>query len=85
VLGEVDWHLALKLGYAKMQCNNPVGALEFFEQVIATKRDHALALDCAAHCCFQIGDGKRGCELAKRANQLGASDTYRDWRAGKYK
>lgn len=84
-LGEVDWHLALNLGYAKMQCNDPVGALELFEQVIATRPDHALALDCAAHCCFQIGDGTRGRALAKRANQFGASDTYRDWRTGKYK
>lgn len=68
-----------------MKCNNPAGALELFEQVLAAKLDHALALDCAARCCFLIGDGKGGRELAKRAHQLGSSDSHRDWRDGKYR
>lgn len=85
LLDEVGWHLALNLGYARMKCNNSAGALELFEQVIKTKPYHALALDCAAHCYFLTGDRKRGRSLAKRAHQLGASDTFNDWHAGKYK
>ena len=85
VLGEIGWHLAFSLGYARMKCDNPAGALEMFDKVLNDKPDHALALDCAAHCCFLTGDDKRGRELAKQALQLGASDTYRGWRAGKYK
>jgi len=85
VLGKTGGHLVFSLGYARMKCDNPAGALEMFENVLEVKPDHALALDCAAHCCFLTGDRKRGRELAKRAHQLGASDTYRDWRDGKYR
>jgi len=84
VLGEIGSHLALSLGYARMKCDNPSSALEMFDIVLKDKHDHALALDCAAHCCFLTGDDKRGRKLTKQAHQLGASDTYRDWRAGKY-
>jgi len=85
VLGEIRSHLALSLGYARMKCDNPSGALEMFDIVLKEKPDHALALDCAAHCNFLTGDDKKGRELVKKAYQLGASDTYRDWRAGKYR
>jgi len=56
-----------------------------FESVIKEKPDHGLALDCAAHCYFLIGDGKKGRAFSKKAHQLGFADTYRDWRAGKYR
>lgn len=85
VLGKIGSHLALSLGYARMKCDNPSGALEMFDIVLNDKPDHALALDCAAHCNFLSGNDKKGRELAKKAHQLGASDTYRDWRVGKYR
>jgi len=84
-LPEMTTHLAVNLGYARMRCNDPKGALEMFETVFEDVPDHGLALDCAAHCYFLIGDGKKGRAFAKRAYQLGFMDTYRDWRAGKYR
>jgi len=77
-------HLAVNLGYARMRCNDLKGALEMFEAVLKDIPDHGLALDCAAHCYFLVGDGKKGRAFAKKAYQLGFSDTFRDWRAGKY-
>lgn len=84
VLGEIGSHLALSLGYARMKCDDPSGALVMFDIVLNEKPDHALALDSMAHCNFLTGNDKKGRELAKKAYQLGASDTYRDWRSGKY-
>lgn len=84
-LPEMTTHLAVNLGYARMRCNDPKGALIMFESVIKDKPDHGLALDCAAHCYFLIGDGKKGRTFAKRSYQLGFTNTYRDWRARKYR
>ena len=53
-----------------MKCDNPSGALEMFDIVLNEKPDHALALDCAAHCCFLTGTDKRGRELAKKLTNL---------------
>jgi tetratricopeptide (TPR) repeat protein len=73
------------LGYARMHCNEYPGALELFEIVLKELPDHAQALDCAAHCCFNVGQTDRGIALAKEALKRGAASTYRDWREGKYK
>jgi tetratricopeptide (TPR) repeat protein/ribosomal protein S16 len=84
-LPEMTTHLAANLGYARMRCNDPKGALVMFEVVISDRPDHGLVLDRAAHCYFLTGDAKNGRAFAKRAYQLGFADTYRDWRAGKYR
>jgi len=81
VLGEMTPHLAFNLAVARTRCDNAVGALELLDHVIAEEPDHALALDCAAHCSFATGDLKRGRNLAKKAHRLGASGTYLAWRA----
>ena len=85
IAGTISVHLAVSLGYARMHCGEFQGALELFDRVLAEKPDHALALDCSAHCCFLLGETDRGIALAKQALKLGASDTYRDWRDGKYR
>ena len=54
------------------------------EIAIRKQPDHGMALDYAARCAFGTGDAKKGRDLAKRANQLGYSQTYREWREGKY-
>ena len=83
-LGEMTPHLAFNLGVARLRCNDPSGALHALEKCIESKPDHALALDVAAHCAFMAGDRIKGQRLAKLAQQLGHSETYRDWRQGKY-
>ena len=78
-------HLGFNLGVARLRCDNPSGALEVLEKAIKAKPDHALALDVAAHCAFLVNDQGKGRELAKLADQFGQSETYRDWKEGKYR
>lgn len=78
-------HLAFSLAYARMKCNEYAKALELFEVVLKETPEHAQALDCAAHCCFLIGQTDRGIALAKEAQKRGAEDTYQDWHEGNYK
>ena len=79
-------HLSFNLGAARERCGDPAGALEMLERVIRINREHvALALDRAARCAFLIGESNKGRRFAKRANELGQSDTYRDWQSGKYR
>ena len=78
-------HLALNLGVARFRCGDPAGALDVLEKAIAVEPDHALALNIAAHCAFSIGDHKKGQKLAKQADQFGQSETYREWKDGKYR
>jgi hypothetical protein len=85
IVGTATIHLSFSLGYARMSCKEFKGALGLFEIVLKEKPDHALALDCAAHCCFLLGETDRGIALAKEAFKRGASETYREWREGKYR
>ena len=78
-------HLAFNLGVARVRSGDPSGALNMLERVIEAKPDHALALDQAAHCAFLIGDTVKGRRLAKRAHQLGQSETYQEWKDGQYR
>ena len=78
-------HLMFNLGVARLRSSDPSAALEMLERVIEAKSDHALALDQAAHCAFLIGDTLKARRLAKRAHQLGQSETYREWQQGKYR
>jgi tetratricopeptide (TPR) repeat protein len=85
IVGTPTMHLSVSLGYARMCCKDFGGALELFDVVLREKPDHALALDCAAHCCFLLGETDRGIALVKEAFKHGASDTYREWCEGKYR
>ena len=78
-------HLAFNLGVSRERCGDPAGALEMLERVIRINKEHALAIDHAAYCAFLTGDAAKGARLAKRADALGQSDTYREWIAGKYR
>jgi tetratricopeptide (TPR) repeat protein len=78
-------HLAFSLAYARMKCNEYAKALELFDVVLKDLPEHAQVLDCAAHCCFLIGQTDRGIALAKEAHKRGAEDTFQDWHEGKYK
>ena len=78
-------HLALNLGVARMRSEDPRAALEMLEHAIRKQPDNGMALDASAHCAFMMGDAKKGRRLAKQAEKLGFSETYRDWRAGKYR
>ena len=82
---DLSAHLAFNLGMARFRNDEVEGALGALSKAIEVKPDHALALDVAAHCAFLVGDGKKGRRLAKRANALGQSETYRDWQDGKYR
>ena len=82
---DLSAHLAFNLGMARFRCGEVEGALSALSRAVEVKPDHALALDVAAHCAFLVGDGKKGRRLAKRANVLGQSETYRDWQEGKYR
>ncbi len=78
-------HLSFNLGVARERCGDYAGALEMLERVIRINKQHALAIDHAAYCAFQTGDATKGRRLAKRAHQLGQSETYNEWIAGKYR
>ena len=78
-------HLAFSLGTARLRCDDPAGALEVLEKAIEAKPDHALALDRAAQCAFLTGDNIEGLRAAKLADRLGQSETYREWRDGRYR
>ena len=78
-------HLAFNLGVARCRCGQYGPALEALLRVVELQADHALALDVAAHCAFMVGDVKTGRRLAKKANNLGRSETYFEWRKGKYR
>ena len=78
-------HLAFNLGVARLRSGDAAGALDALERAIEVEPDHALALDEAAHCAFCIGDQAKGRKLAKLAAQFGQSETYREWKVGKYR
>ena len=78
-------HLAFNLGVARYRCGYYGEALEELDGVISAQPEHAMALDVAAHCAFLQGDAQKGARLAKRANALGQSETYREWREGKFR
>ena len=78
-------HLSFNLGVARSRCGEYGRALEALLRVVELQADHALGLDLAAHCAFIVGDGKTGRRLAKKANDLGRSETYVEWRKGKYR
>ena len=82
---DLSSHLAFNLGMARLRCGELEGALSALSRAVEVKPDHASALDAAAHCAFLVGDGKKGRHLAKRANLLGHSETYRDWQEGRYR
>ena len=82
---DLSAHLAFNLGVARFRCGEDKEALDALSRVVEIQPDHALALDVAAHCAFSLGNGKMGRHLAKRANALGYSETYRDWKEGKYR
>jgi tetratricopeptide (TPR) repeat protein len=77
-------HLAFNLG-ARLRSGDANGALDVLEKAIAVVPDHALALDIAAQCAFLVGDLSKGQRLAKLADQHGQSETYREWKDGKYR
>ena len=77
-------HIAFNLGMARSRCGELEGALDALSRVVETKPDHTLAMDAAACCAFSPGNEKMGRRLAKQANELGHSETYRDWKEGKY-
>ena len=78
-------HLAFNLGVARYRCGEFAKALDALVRAIEIEPDHALALDVAAHCAFLTGDARTARRLAKRANALGQSEAYREWRKGKYR
>ncbi len=78
-------HLAFNLGVARYRCGYYGEALEELDKVISAQPEHAMALDVAAHCAFRQGDAQKGARLAKRANVLGQSETYIEWREGKFR
>ena len=78
-------HLAFNLGVARERNDDYEGALDMLERVTRINKEHTLAIDHAAHCAFLTGDATKGRRLAKRAHQLGQSDTYDEWIAGKYR
>ena len=82
---EPSSHLAFNLGVARYRCGYYGQALKALDEVISAQPEHAMALDVAAHCAFLQGDPQKGAGLAKRANALGQSETYREWRDGKFR
>lgn len=82
---EKTTHLRTTLGHARMRCDDYLGALTIYDTVIKDVPDHGLVLDRAAHCAFLEGNGNKGRSYAKKANQLGFSETYKDWRTKKYR
>ena len=82
---EISGYLAFNLGIARQRCGDYGSALDALLRAIEVQPDHALALDNAAHCAFMVGDTKTGRRLAKKANTLGQSETYREWRKGMYR
>lgn len=80
-------HLRFNLATARWQCDDFSGALALFDDVLKdeTYQSYAHALSQAAHCAFKLGDGDRGRELAKRANDLGVPEAFRLWRIGAYR
>ena len=83
--GDLSAHLAFNLGVARFRCGEVEGALGALMRAVELKPDHVLALGVAAHCAFLVGGGKTGRYLAKRAKDLGQSETYKDWQEGKYR
>ena len=78
-------HLAFNLGVARLRTGDAAEALDALEKAIEAQPDHARALDIAAHCAFLTGDEVKGRRLAKLADQLGHSETYREWKDGEYR
>ena len=64
---------------------DPAWALDVLHRVIELEPDHALALEIAAHCACMVGDRRSGRQWANRADDLGLSETDKDWRAGTYR
>jgi len=81
---QISAHFGFSLGMARYRCGEYALALEALLKVVELQSDHALALDVAAHCAFLVGEAKTGRRVAKRAFELGRTETYFDWRKGKY-
>ena len=83
-IGMVPW-LALKLGSSRYVLRDFKGALECFDVALKKYPDNAIATEKAGHCCFEIGETKKGGEYLKRAHQLGFSELYNFWKRGGFK
>jgi tetratricopeptide (TPR) repeat protein len=77
--------LAYTFGFAKMMNKDYIGSLDIFEKIIQKFPDHALALDNASYCCFQLGETVKGKSRAKRAQMYGISTTYDQYDVGGFK
>jgi len=77
-----DWHYWY--GIALMKCAEYALAAAAFEKMLAAQPEHAVALDCTAHCYLMVGNRLRGAELAKQAEQRGATYSYVRWKEGGY-
>ena len=77
-------HLAFNLGTARSRCGAYDEGLSALEIALRLQPAHALAANEAAHCAFMADDRRKGIRLAKFADSLGASETYRNWEAGRY-
>ena len=84
VLPEPTPHFRYCQGYVLMCLGRYQEALEAFEQVLAAAPTYALALDDAARCAFEVGNGVKGRQYAKRARRAGIGDTYFKWKNGEY-
>ena len=78
-------HLAFNLGTARSRCGAFEEGFSVLERVLRLQLDNALAANEAAHCAFMIGEQRKGLSLAKLADSLGASETYRNWEIGRYR
>ena len=81
---QISAHFGFSSGMARYRCGEYALALEALLEVVKLQSDHALALDVAAHCALLVGEAKTGRRLAKREFELGRTETYSDWRKGKY-
>ena len=81
---QISAHFGFSLDMARYRSGEYALALEALLKVVELQSDHALALDVAAHCAFLVGEAKTGRRLAKRAFELGRTETYSNWRKGKY-
>ncbi len=78
-------NLAYSLGVARLRSGDADRALDVLEKAIEAEPNHALALNIAAYCAFLVGDQSKGRKLAKLADQFGQSETYQEWKDGKYR
>lgn len=77
-------HLSYSIGVALMRLARFAPAVRRFEEAVAINAEHALALDCLAHCLFAIGDHKNGLRRAKEAAARGQPETLAAFKSGRY-